>query len=115
MRRALVLINNTGLGGTERRLGRLFAHMADLKPDTLVVINARLWKKLQTVGVVTGREQRVRRLAEPWGRLAEWMGLQQSTPAFWLRKLDYLLFACLVLVRYALAPRCMFHLVLGGP
>ncbi len=114
MRRTCVLINNTGLGGAERRLGRLFARMADGKTGTLLVINASLWNKLRTVGIVTGREQRVWRLAEPWGRLAEWMGLRQGAPAFWLRKLDYLLFACLLLVRYALAPRCMFHLVLGG-
>ncbi|HET8580282.1 MAG TPA: glycosyltransferase [Nitrospiraceae bacterium] len=114
MRRTCVLINNTGLGGAERRLGRLFACMADGNADTLLVINASLWKRLQTVGVVTGREQRVWRLPEPWGRLAEWTGLLQGAPAFWLRKLDYILFACLILFRYALAPRCLFHLVLGG-
>ncbi|TLY30569.1 MAG: glycosyltransferase family 4 protein [Nitrospirae bacterium] len=114
MRRICVLINNTGLGGAERRLGRLFAHMADGKTDTLLVINASLWKKLQAVGVVTGREQRVWQLAEPWGRLAEWTGLRQAALGFWLRKLDYFLFACLLLVRYALAPRCLFHVVLGG-
>ena len=114
MRLTCVLINNTSLGGTERRLGRLFARMADGNVDTSLVINASLWEKLQAGGVVTGREQRVWRLAEPWGRLVEWTGLWQGTPAFWLRKLDYLLFACLLLVRYGLAPRCLFHLVLGG-
>ena len=114
MRRTCVLINNTGLGGAERRLGRLFARMADGNADTSLVINASLWNRLQTAGVVTGREQRIWRLAEPLGRMAEWAGLRQGAPAFWLRKLDYLLFACLLLVRYAPAPRCLFYLVLGG-
>jgi glycosyltransferase involved in cell wall biosynthesis len=113
MPRTFVLINNTALGGAERRLGRLFARMAQTDADVLV-INAGLWEKLLAAGVVTGHEQHVWRLAEPFGRLADGIGRPEGTLAFFLRKLDYLLFACLLLTRYALASRRLFHLVLGG-
>ena len=113
MPRTFVLINNTALGGAERRLGRLFARMAQTDADVLV-INAGLWEKLLAAGIVTGHEKHVWRLAEPFGRLADRIGLRQGTLAFFLRKLDYLLFACLLLARYALASRRLFHLVLGG-
>ncbi len=114
MRRTFVLINNTGIGGAERRFGRLFAGMADAAPGATLVINTGLWDKLIETGVVSGREARVWRLPEPWRALAEWVGLREGAPAFWLRKLDYVLFACLLLARYAMAPRGVFHLVLGG-
>ncbi len=113
MRRVFVLINNTGVGGAERRFGRLFARMADADPCAIFVINAGLWKRLRDAGVVAGREQRVWRLPEPFGQLAEGAGLR-GAPAFWLRKLDYLLFGILLLARFGLARRLMFHLVLGG-
>jgi glycosyltransferase involved in cell wall biosynthesis len=113
MRRVFVLINNTGLGGAERRFGRLFARLADDNPESTVVLNAGLWRQLRAAGVVSGREQRVWRLVEPCRRLAEGIGLR-GAPAFWLRKLDYLLFGILLLARYGLAGRRVFHLVLGG-
>jgi glycosyltransferase involved in cell wall biosynthesis len=114
MRRTCVLINNTGLGGAERRFGHLFVRMADADPGVNLVINTGLWKRLVASGVATGHERRVWRLVEPCGRLAEWIGFRRSAPAFFLRKLDYLLFTCLLLVRYALASQRVFHLVLGG-
>lgn len=113
MRRNFVLINNTGLGGTERRLGRLFAGMAEGDAHATLVVNAGLWAKLAAAGILSGRETRVRRLPEPFARLSEWMRLG-GAPAFWLRKLDYLVFACLVTLRYALAARQVFHAALGG-
>ncbi len=114
MRRTFVLINNTGIGGAERRFGRLFAGMADATPGATLVINAGLWDKLIAAGVVSGREARVWRLPELCRTLAERMGLREGALAFWLRKLDYVLFACLLLARFALAPHGVFHLVLGG-
>jgi len=115
MRCVFVLINNTGIGGTERRLGRLLVHMADQDENTLLVINASLWRRLLVGGVVTGSAKRVWRLVEPSAWLMARIGLERSAVGFWLRKLDYLLFACLLLARYALAPCRVFHLILGGP
>ena len=114
IRRTLVLINNTGFGGAERRFGCIFARMVQDDPETTVVVKVGLWRKLIAAGVMSGHEERVWRLAEPWRRLAEGAGFRLGASAFWLRKLDYLLFACLLLARYALAGRRVFHLVLGG-
>jgi len=114
MQRTFVLINNTGLGGAERRFGRLFARMADEDPDTTLAVNASLWLKLVEAGVVSGLEDRIWQLPEPFGRVTSWAGMHQDGPGFWLRKLDYGLFGVLLLVRCALAPRRMLHLVLGG-
>lgn len=113
MRRVFVLINNTGLGGAERRFGSLFARMAHADHGATFVVNAGLWRRLVEAGVVTGNEERVWRLAEPARRLAELIGLRGGA-AFWLRKGDYVLFGCLLFVRYLFAARRLFHLVLGG-
>jgi glycosyltransferase involved in cell wall biosynthesis len=114
MRRVFVLINNTGIGGSERRLGRLFDRMVGSDPEAVLIINAGLWGKLAAAGVVTNQEGRVWQLPEPWGRLADGLGLRRGSLAFGLRKLDYLLFSLVLLVRYGLAARRLFHLVLGG-
>jgi glycosyltransferase involved in cell wall biosynthesis len=114
MRRVFILINNTGIGGSERRLGRLFTLMVGADPEAVLIINAGLWEKLAAAGVVTNQEGRVWRLPEPWGRLADGLGLRRGMLAFGLRKLDYLLFSLVLLVRYGVAARRLFHLVLGG-
>jgi glycosyltransferase involved in cell wall biosynthesis len=114
MRRVFILINNSGIGGAERRLGRLFARMAQEDVRALLVINAGLWKQLCAAGLVSGREARVVKLSEPFRRLAERLRIQRSRVGFWLRKLDYLLFACVLLVTDMLRSPCLLHLVLGG-
>jgi glycosyltransferase involved in cell wall biosynthesis len=114
MRRVFILINNTGIGGSERRLGRLFARMVGSDPEAVLIINAGLWEKLAAAGVVTNQEGRVWRLPEPWGRLAQGLGLRRGALAFGMRKLDYVLFSFVILARYLLAARRLFHLVLGG-
>ncbi|MGH7228955.1 MAG: hypothetical protein ACREIH_07015, partial [Nitrospiraceae bacterium] len=89
--------------------------MADEDANSLLVINASLWQKLLVAGVVTRSAERVWRLVEPWAWLMARIGLERSAVGFWLRKLDYLLFACFLLARYVLAPCRVFHLNLGGP
>ncbi len=113
MHRNLVLINNTGIGGTERRLGRLFAKMADQGAQTTMVVNAELWRKLIAAGLLSGGEAHIWRLPEPFARLSRWIQLGDR-PDFWLRKLDYIVFSCLMSVRYGLGARQMFHVALGG-
>src|SRR3989475_7951135 len=80
MSRVFVLINNTGIGGSERRLGRLFTLMVGADPEAMLIINSGLWEKLVAAGVVTNQEGRVWRLPEPWGRLAGGAGLRQGGP-----------------------------------
>ena len=114
MRRTFVLINNTGLGGTERRFGRLFAKMADEDPHACLIINAGLCRALLEAGLVTGHEGRIWKLPEPMRALARLLRLGDGALGFWMRKLDYLLFACLLFAQYVLTPCRTFHLVLGG-
>ncbi len=114
MHRTFVLINNTGFGGAERRLGRLFHRLADSDAESRVVINDTLWHRLRAAGVVAEHQERVWRLAEPWAKVAGWIGLRHGAVAFCLKKLDYVLFACLLLIRYVASPPRVFHLALGG-
>lgn len=114
MHRTLVLINNAGIGGTERRLGRLFARLAAEDPETELIVNVGLWEKLVEAGAVTGREPRVRTLAEPCGWMADRLRPVGAGATFWLSKVDYLLMAVWLLGRYGFASRRLFHLALGG-
>src|SRR2546428_8460172 len=99
MSRVFILINNTGIGGSERRMGRLFALMVGADPEAMLIINAGLWEKLVAAGVVTNQEGRVWRPPEPWGRLADGAGLPHGAPPFRPRQLDHVLFRPGVLLR----------------
>lgn len=114
MRRVLVLINNSGVGGTERRLGRLFARLAEEEKDTVFVINQGLWTRLISGGLVPAQSKHVVRWAEPFGQLARCLPWVGDRARFWVRKLDYLVMACRLLIRYGLSTPHLFHVVLGG-
>ncbi|WP_447601898.1 glycosyltransferase [Nitrospira sp. Nam80] len=113
MRRILVLINNSGVGGTERRLGRLFACMASGRKDTVFVLNRDLWARLVAGGIIPAGAPRIMPLPAPFtamGRRLAFLG----RAGFWLRKTDYVLFACWFLLRYGVGEPSLFHVVLGG-
>ena len=114
MRRIFVLINNKGIGGAELRLGRVFARMTHEDGHAHMVVNRGLWQKLHAAGVVADAEERIWCLPEPVGWLMKHLGWQGGTAGFWVTKLDYLLFASLVLCRYIVAKRSLFHVALGG-
>lgn len=114
MRHVYILINNSGIGGAERRLGRLFAQRADRDPRAVLLLNRMLWRRLREAGALTGRERRVWRLPEPCLALSRVAGCLSMRLAFWLRKMDYLIFACLLLGRFVLARAALFHGALGG-
>lgn len=114
MRQVYVLINNSGVGGAERRLGRLFARRADRHRRALFVVNRALWRRLREAGAITGRERRVWRLPEPCLALSRALGGQTGRLGFWLRKMDYAIFAVLLAARYLAAPAALFHAALGG-
>ena len=114
MRRVLVLINNSGVGGTERRLGRLFTRLASDEKDTVFVINRGLWTRLVSGGLVPAQSRHVVRWAEPFGLLARCLPWASDRTRFWVRKLDYLVMAFRLVVRYGLSTPHLFHVVLGG-
>lgn len=99
---ALILLNNSGVGGTERRFAQVYEGLRARGLSLSLVINASLRGKLMAAGVL--KDEPVALLVtEPIGGLAHR-----------LRKLDYVLAAIRVglwLVRHK--PRAM-HLVLGG-
>ena len=114
MRRVLVLINNSGVGGTERRLGRLFASLAKDEKATVFVLNRRLWDKLVAGGLISPDERHVIRLAEPFEWLSRALPWLNEQTRFWIRKLDYLGMAGWLLLRYGFCAPHLFHVVLGG-
>ena len=113
MRRVLVLINNSGIGGTERRLGRLFASMAAGEKHTVFVLNRDLWARLVAGGVISAASTGLVLLPTPFTTLGQWLGWLGRV-SFWIRKIDYVLFAMWFLLRYGCARPTAFHVVLGG-
>lgn len=113
MRRVLVLINNSGIGGTERRLGRLFAAMAAGEKHTVFVLNRDLWARLVAGGVMAPASTGLVVLPTPFTRLGQWLSWL-GRASFWIRKIDYVLFAGWFLLRYGCARPTAFHAVLGG-
>ena len=86
MRRIFVLINNTEVGGTERRLGRIFAKFLRDEEDVEFVINRSLWEKLTTGGVASGDEKHLVCFHEPFGKLVGRCGIVKGRVAFFLKK-----------------------------
>lgn len=113
MRRVLVVINNTGIGGTERRLGRLFARMAAERKDTVFVLNRDLWARLVAGGAIPREGSGVVPLWTPFTRLSRWLWFSRCL-SFWLSKIDYVVFAGWFLWRYGFGKARMFHVALGG-
>jgi glycosyltransferase involved in cell wall biosynthesis len=118
---ALVLINNTGLGGAERRFAQVYEGLRRRNAPVALVINASLLARLRGAGLLTATDEPALILPEPMGRvaarLAQWMkpaGAAAGWLAFGLRKLDYLL-GCPRVFRWLRARRPqVMHVVLGG-
>jgi glycosyltransferase involved in cell wall biosynthesis len=118
---ALVLINNTGLGGAERRFAQVYEGLRRRNAPVALVINASLLARLRGAGLLTATDEPALILPEPMGRvaarLAQWMkpaGAAAGALAFGLRKLDYLL-GCPRVFRWLRARRPqVMHVVLGG-
>lgn len=118
---ALMLINNTGIGGAERRFAQVYEGFRRRNAPVALVINASLLARLHEAGLLTATGDPALVLPEPMGRLAakldRWMkpaGALAGLLAFGLRKLDYA-FACPQVFRWLRARRPqVMHLVLGG-
>lgn len=99
---AVVLVNNSGIGGTERRFAQVYRMLRERGQPVSLVINASLHRRLVEAGLLPA-ERADLLLGEPVGR---W--------CFGLRKLDYLL-AAGQLAWWLLNHRpAALHLVLGG-
>ena len=118
---ALILVNNTQLGGAERRFARAYTGLRRRNVRVALVINESLLAKLVGSGVLEPDNQPALVLREPFGAavralLRGWpqTGGARASLAFWLSKLDYVL-GCITITGWLLLhrPRVM-HLVLGG-
>jgi len=123
---ALILLNNTSLGGAERRFAQVVTHLQRRKVAVAFVINESLLAGLVRAGVLSAETSPDLVIGERVGKLADAIlgrgegtaaGSARSvrwTLAFFLRKLDYLI-GCIRLgwwLRHR-RPEVM-HLVLGG-
>ncbi len=118
---AIVLINNTQVGGAERRFARVWKGLCRRGRPATLIINRSLSEHLVRAGILPDSDGAMVTLAEPFGTLASLLfGLPDRRAGlaarlgFWLSKLDYLLGAC-VLAWWSLRQRPrLVHLVLGG-
>lgn len=117
---ALILVNNSGMGGTERRYGQVYAGLRRRGVPVSLVINESLLAGLIAAHILPPGEPAGLVLTERFGRIARrlepGLGIGRISRAltFALRKLDYLLW-CVSVGRYLLRHRLQaMHLVLGG-
>jgi glycosyltransferase involved in cell wall biosynthesis len=118
---AIVLINNTQVGGAERRFARVWTGLRRRSRSATLIVNRSLFRRLVRAGVLSHADAPVVVMPEPFGALACLVFGEIETRTgvvarlgFWLGKLDY------VLGSWAMAwwllihrPR-LIHAVLGG-
>jgi glycosyltransferase involved in cell wall biosynthesis len=122
---AMVMLNNSSIGGAERRFAQVFTWLRRRNRRVVLVLNETLLRRLKDCQALECEHDRdCIVLPEPMGRLLRRLtgdSLPSSRPVGWAQalrfaftKLDYLLAAVIVpawLLRHR--PRAM-HLVLGG-
>jgi glycosyltransferase involved in cell wall biosynthesis len=116
---ALILLNNSGMGGTERRFAQVYEGLRQRHVPVSLVINESLLTGLIGAGVLHTPSSGLV-LKERFGIVARsveslgWLGRVAHTLAFGLRKLDYAVW-CVSVGRYLRRQRPkVMHLVLGG-
>lgn len=118
---ALVLLNNTGIGGAERRFAQVYEGLRRRNRPVALAINASLLARLRAAGLLAATDVPDLVLSEPMGRLAARVE-RAASPAgafarglvFGLRKLDYL-FGCPRLFQWMKRRQSqVLHAVLGG-
>jgi glycosyltransferase involved in cell wall biosynthesis len=126
---AMLLLNNSGVGGAERRFARAYQGLRKRNMSVALVVNESLLVVLRQMGVLDDTEPPALVIPEWMGWLAKRVSghsvVRHATgqgllarlghaAAFWLRKMDYAL-GCVSVGWWVMRarPRVM-HLVLGG-
>lgn len=125
---AMLLLNNSGVGGAERRFARAYQGLRKRNMSVALVVNESLLTVLRQMEVLDDTElpalvirERVGKLARRVGGHPERYATRQGllarirlAAAFWLRKMDYVM-GCVSVGWWLMRvrPRVM-HLVLGG-
>jgi glycosyltransferase involved in cell wall biosynthesis len=132
---AMILLNNSGIGGAERRFAQVYMGLRQRKVPISLVINQSLLRRLVHAGVLEMPEPSHLVLKEPFGILGRFLlsclnsekgnetpetnrddklSVLRESFAFGLRKLDYVL-ACFMVGWWLLRRRPkVMHLVMGG-
>ena len=118
---AIVLINNTQVGGAERRFARVWSGLRWRGRSVTLVVNCSLYRHLVRAGILSKADVSIVAWPEPFGSLASFIFGERDKRAgiavwlgFWLGKLDYVL-GSVVLIRWLLMNRPkLIHLILGG-
>lgn len=117
---AIVLINNCGVGGAERRFGQVFEHLRQRNSEVFLIVNESLLMNLVQSDLLKDQEDGLVVLREPIGRLlARVFGYktdagQKRNLLFVLSKIDYVI-GCVTVAWWVLRARPdVLHVVLGG-
>lgn len=126
---AMLLLNNSGVGGAERRFARAYQGLRKRNMSVALVVNESLLTVLKQMGVLDDTDPPALVIRERVGKLARRVGGRsielyadrqgllariRLAAAFWLRKMDYAM-GCVSVGWWLMRvrPRVM-HLVLGG-
>jgi glycosyltransferase involved in cell wall biosynthesis len=126
---AMLLLNNSSVGGAERRFARVYQGLRKRNKSAALVVNESLLIVLKQMGVLDDTEPPALVIGEWAGRLARRIGGHpvarhatrqgllariRHAVAFWLRKMDYAL-GCVRVGWWVMRVRPrVLHLVLGG-
>jgi glycosyltransferase involved in cell wall biosynthesis len=126
---AMLLLNNSGVGGAERRFARAYQGLKKRNRSVALIVNESLLTALKQMGVLDGAEPPALVIPEWMGGLVRhvsghpaarnaiqrgFLARIRQVAAFWLRKMDYAM-GCASVGWWVMRarPRVM-HLVLGG-
>ena len=128
---AMILLNNSGVGGAERRFAQVYRRLKRRGVPISLIINESLLGRLRQGAILTEEDEPALVIREPMGRIADRLwgprmvrnvrvsgrnadkGMGVSA-AFWCRKLDYVT-ACLTVRRWLVKCRPqLMHVILGG-
>lgn len=110
---AIVLINNTQVGGAERRFARVWAGLRRRGWAVTLIINRSLLQHLIRARVLSPDDKAIVVMAEPFGTIVR-VCCGRSRLGFWIAKVDYLLAAVRLMGWLLMKRPKALHLILGG-
>lgn len=110
MKKCLVLINNSGIGGAERRFAQYYKFVSEKDNDLYLIINSKLYKLLIKAEINLSKCKNVKVLNDLLGNIFT----RGDSLSFFIKKIDYILFT-IYTVRHMIKEKLkVLHLVLGG-
>ena len=118
MKKGFVLINNSGVGGAERRFAISFLYLFEQDKEVYLIINFRLYNLLKGVGLLPDNKNIVI-LKDIIGRFVDQIEERFSLSAlsglfFYIKKVDYIFFAFKTWLFFRKETISVAHLILGG-